>query len=84
MVEMVRDVYHTPSINLENAHATHLGIVTVANAKPSIMAEAQIEHTHRKLLPSKAAKTGNWINCLASSNQPLHLLNKDKGGLVRL
>lgn len=40
MVKITKDVYHTPSINLENAHATHLGIVTVVNAKPSIMAEA--------------------------------------------
>lgn len=40
MAKIIMDVYHTPPINLENEHATHLGIVTVANAKPSTMAEA--------------------------------------------
>lgn len=35
MVKIIKDVYHTPSMNPENAHATHLGVVTVANAKPS-------------------------------------------------
>lgn len=35
-----KDVYHTPSMSLEKVHAAHLGIVTEANAKPSITAGA--------------------------------------------